>query len=430
MKYNQPFDQPSNPNAPYIDGNPAAGIQGSIVPAASIEYPQRELVNLTLDTGLWAPDNNDLHQLAKGIQAGKVNYCIDQGVPNAMAAVLNPVLVAYHDGLRVLIRAAYKNTGRTTLAIGALGTREVVRRDLTFLKNGDILPGAIMEVCFDAIHNVWQLMNVALGGGIPWLTANLTLYVNGNPGMGNDANDGTAADPAHALATIQRAIDIAFGYPPSQYTITVVIADCMTYWGFYTPYWSGPNILIYGNPANPAAIVVTGNNTHACWVTGVNTMTINGITASTTSGAAGPGGGFIASNSATLYTLNTRNLYVTGAVFEASAATMSIGKHGFSGNCGEMYWAGWAGNMGINDGAVHHTIEIPITVGFAGCYASNGGQFSLPPTKPIYDNPGNVTGQRYLADGNGVIFINGAPAGVNFFPGTVAGATAHGGQYY
>jgi len=46
MKYNQPYDQPSNPNAPYVDGNPAAGIQGSIVPAASIEYDQREIVNV------------------------------------------------------------------------------------------------------------------------------------------------------------------------------------------------------------------------------------------------------------------------------------------------------------------------------------------------------------------------------------------------
>ena len=44
MKYNQPLDQPTNTNAPYIDGNPAAGIQGSIVPAASIEFDQREVV--------------------------------------------------------------------------------------------------------------------------------------------------------------------------------------------------------------------------------------------------------------------------------------------------------------------------------------------------------------------------------------------------
>jgi hypothetical protein len=46
MLYNQPLDQPANTNAPYIDGNPAAGIQGSIVPAASIEYDQREVVEV------------------------------------------------------------------------------------------------------------------------------------------------------------------------------------------------------------------------------------------------------------------------------------------------------------------------------------------------------------------------------------------------
>lgn len=46
MQYNQPFDQPSNLNAPYIDGNPAAGIQGSIVPAEAIEFDQREVVEV------------------------------------------------------------------------------------------------------------------------------------------------------------------------------------------------------------------------------------------------------------------------------------------------------------------------------------------------------------------------------------------------
>ena len=62
MKYNQPFDQSSSPNAPYVDGNPSAGIQGSIVPAASIEFPQREIVNAIAAAGL-LPDNGDLSQL-------------------------------------------------------------------------------------------------------------------------------------------------------------------------------------------------------------------------------------------------------------------------------------------------------------------------------------------------------------------------------
>jgi len=40
---------------------------------------------------------------------------------------------------------------------------------------------------------------------------------------------------------------------------------------------------------------------------------------------------------------------------------------------------------------------------------------------------GNVTGQKYSATINGTINSNGG--GVNYYPGTVAGSTASGGQY-
>ena len=79
MLYNQPLDQPTNPNAPYVDGNPAAGIQGSIVPAASLEFDQREVVEVITranargyvdfsDTPCAAPSNADLLQLRKAIE--------------------------------------------------------------------------------------------------------------------------------------------------------------------------------------------------------------------------------------------------------------------------------------------------------------------------------------------------------------------------
>lgn len=79
MKYNQPFDQPSNPNASYVDGNIAAGIQGSVVPAASVEFDQREVVEVINTayargysdfslTPCAAPANSDLTQLRKAIE--------------------------------------------------------------------------------------------------------------------------------------------------------------------------------------------------------------------------------------------------------------------------------------------------------------------------------------------------------------------------
>ena len=45
MQYNQPYGV-SDPNAPYINGNPTTGTMGSIPPAASIEFPQREIVDV------------------------------------------------------------------------------------------------------------------------------------------------------------------------------------------------------------------------------------------------------------------------------------------------------------------------------------------------------------------------------------------------
>jgi hypothetical protein len=79
MKYNQPLDKPSDANASYFDGNPKAGIQGSIVPAASIELDQREVVEVITranargyvdfsGTPCAAPANSDLMQLRKAIE--------------------------------------------------------------------------------------------------------------------------------------------------------------------------------------------------------------------------------------------------------------------------------------------------------------------------------------------------------------------------
>lgn len=79
MQYNAPLDQPTNPNAPYVDGNPQAGIQGSIVPAASIEFDQREVVEVITranvrgysdftGTRCAAPTNADLTELRKAIE--------------------------------------------------------------------------------------------------------------------------------------------------------------------------------------------------------------------------------------------------------------------------------------------------------------------------------------------------------------------------
>jgi hypothetical protein len=77
MLYNQPYGV-SDPNAAYINGNPSTGTMGSIPPAASIEFDQREIVAVISYANAHAltdyngapcavPSNADLTQLAKAI---------------------------------------------------------------------------------------------------------------------------------------------------------------------------------------------------------------------------------------------------------------------------------------------------------------------------------------------------------------------------
>jgi len=60
MEYQEPIG--AEEDASYIDANPAAGIEGSPVPAAAIEHPMREIVEVITQAGL-TPDAADLTQL-------------------------------------------------------------------------------------------------------------------------------------------------------------------------------------------------------------------------------------------------------------------------------------------------------------------------------------------------------------------------------
>jgi hypothetical protein len=73
MKYVPPLDA-TDTNAPYVDGNPAAGIEGSIVAAASIEHPMREILAVILGAGL-TPSATILNQLWQAI-----NKVVERGI--------------------------------------------------------------------------------------------------------------------------------------------------------------------------------------------------------------------------------------------------------------------------------------------------------------------------------------------------------------
>ena len=92
MKYGPPLGS-VDPDAAYQNGNPSAGIPGSIVPAAAIEHPQRELLHVILKAGL-TPDENTLTQLYEAIV--KI-----VGVEVPLASVMEAGLVKIGDGLQI-----------------------------------------------------------------------------------------------------------------------------------------------------------------------------------------------------------------------------------------------------------------------------------------------------------------------------------------
>ena len=65
MKYTPPIGGAAND--PYVDANPATGVEGSPVPAAAIEHPMREIANVIAAAGL-TPDTADLTQLYTAVK--------------------------------------------------------------------------------------------------------------------------------------------------------------------------------------------------------------------------------------------------------------------------------------------------------------------------------------------------------------------------
>lgn len=247
MLYIQPYGV-SDPNAPYINGNPATGTQGSIPPAASIEYPQREIVNLISDGGL-VPDNADLRQLGQGVQGGKLNYALDAGTANAYQVTLTPAPTALRAGLVVRMKVGNAPTGPSVLNVNALGAKPMKKRGNKDIQSGDFAAGDVIELVYDG--TVFFLIGA---DSVTMLGASLDYYV---ATTGSDTlNDGrTASTP---FATIQHAINVAQTFNLNGYSVTIHVANGVYIGQTVAPPMNGSgSINILGNEATPSGCQLT-----------------------------------------------------------------------------------------------------------------------------------------------------------------------------
>jgi hypothetical protein len=268
MKYNQPFDQPSSPNAPYVDGNPSAGIQGSIVPAASIEYPQREIVNAIAAAGL-LPSNGDLSQLLEMIKIADVfnhfKFGVNQGSATQWSTAIPSLpIMPPPDGTAIWFRPGYPSTpAGAVFSVNGSPFAPVVHPDLSPVTEGDIIPTGWVLLLY--YQGNWQIANAGGAstrqtGALPMLTKNADWYVN--DAIGNDTDyDGTSPTVLSAkvgpFKTIQRAANEVLKYNMNNYAQFIHVADGnyhgMTY---FRPQNGTGWIYVVGNPTSPQNVNV------------------------------------------------------------------------------------------------------------------------------------------------------------------------------
>jgi hypothetical protein len=155
MKYQPPYGAPGVDD-PYINGDPSIARQGSILPAAAAEYPQREIVNFIENSNI-APSDNDLEQLTKATRSQFVNFCIDTGSINNLSVALEPSLGAYKQGVPLRVLVKNNNTGPTTINVNSLGNRPVVRASGAQLEADDLRAGMIALLVDDGTK--FQMVN-------------------------------------------------------------------------------------------------------------------------------------------------------------------------------------------------------------------------------------------------------------------------------
>jgi hypothetical protein len=430
MLYNQPYGI-SDPNAPYINGDPSVGQAGSIPPAASIEYPQREIVNLITDSNCFAPANTDLHQLGRSLQSGSIWYGLDTGATNVMQMNLSPAPIAYYDGMLVGCRAKNTNTAACALNINALGARPVVRIDGSVTVPNDIPAGSQWLYRYDATNSRWIILTGVGSSVRPPLAHPMDIYVD--VAIGNDNNyDGSQATingSQGPFQTIQHAFVVAWKYSPGPYGVTIHVAPG-TYPGTVaSPTYAGPVVTING--AGISSTYLTGaNNSDTLVCQGANTILVQNLHVSTGTGT-GPPTGLTSSYGGIMICNAIGGGNAAAALYEAFGGYMTInGPHTQDANTtgGALINSFFAGQVTIYAGA-HFTFNGPFTVSAFIQPAGLGVLMSDTQVNgpPIFINPGNVVGAKFNCSLNGVADVVGQ--GINLFPGNSPGVTSTGGQY-
>jgi hypothetical protein len=403
---------------------------GSIPPAASIENPQREIVNMITSSGL-TPTDADLFQLAKAIQSGHVNYATDAGTPNQLAITLSPAITGYTLGLRLIVKVAYANTTQVVINVNAIGAVPIVHADLSQLAGGELIAGQMVELAYDGTH-FQMLSGGSSGGGYILMTAPRSVYVN--PVTGSDtAYDGSQATVATThgpFLTIPRALHEMTKYNLGGWAFNIYLAD-----GTYnitqaivapSPNGSG-TVNIDGNPRN---CLVYNTSAGSCFIISAGgNWQLDGLSYRTTAVVSGDPGNCIFL-SASAYVVIAASAFgpCAGSHVGAQNATLALvtGPVEIWGSATQShYYVAANAAIGNFQTPAPSPLNITAVVSFANFVVAGSGGYAQPIWGTI-TGYGNVNGTKFACIANGIIDVAGR--GASYIPGTVAGTFSTGGQ--
>jgi hypothetical protein len=262
-----------------------------------------------------------------------------------------------------------------------------------------------------------------------WLAGNKTWYVRTD---GNDNNDGSADDAAHAFRTPQKAVNyVAENYNLGIYTATISIGP-----GAFSPF------ILPKYSASTGRIKIVGDGINSSTITGTDETLITGVSAAgrydisgmslfahTVSSTALTWA--IALNAPVGVEINISNMSMYGDETENSLGYNQILVASGTVNLGADVTITAQGRatesrlscIQIPGGKINHvgggTITTINGTGNVCCVASSGGVYTRNIASPYPVFAGDFTGKRYQVDA--LSQINTRGGGANFFSGTIAG---------
>jgi hypothetical protein len=258
------------------------------------------------------------------------------------------------------------------------------------------------------------------------LSADTTYYLSPT---GSDNNDGLTTGTAwasisHAYAYIRDRVDV------NGHQVTIQMADG-TYSGGYCPFpIAGPAPIFTGDPVDPSRVLVSNTTGPAFGVAYgalviCKNFSVQSLGSPSDYNSAGYGlvatnGSGVTINNMRFQQCNWAHITAGGGSFVTCGAA-GVG-YTIAGPAGAHAYAVGGGLVAIADAIVQINGNPAWTHGFA--WAT---QSAIVQAWGMTFN-GTATGPRYEVDFNGIVATNGG--GANYFPGSAAGTSATGGQYY